>query len=807
MVKLSFIFRSAFCLALVAYSIILLSSCRATRKLSDNEFLLVKNKIEVDSGKVDKEELAKFIRQKPNRRIVGFIRFHLWVYNLVDLDKVEVRKKELKEKREAKNQKRIARNKEPKDPRRSFGEWMLGIGEAPVIIDSILTLSTQNQFQNYLYNKGYFNAEVFHKVDYKRKKARVTYSIRPHSAYTVKEIVYSIYNPELSKIISKADVSNSLLKSGMNYDVEVFQKERERIVKELKNRGYYFFTAENIIFQADTSIGNKEVELKLLIRSNMEKDFGRPDTTLAPREFKPYHIGKVFVNNEFYPKNISVVPYDTLVFNKYQLIYRKKFAIDPKILMNSVFFKDGELYVAKNLENTYKQLSSLKVYKFINIQFEEKANDKLDCFVQLTPASRQSFSFEAQGTNTGGFPGLFADVVYQNKNIFRGAETFEIRVKGGLESQVVLNAENAKKIPVFNTIQFSPEASLTVPRFLFPWAKKFKVSKYFRPQTKLKQAYDFQERPDFTRSIFRTTFGYDWRESEQKRWLANPIEINFVNIYNQSDAFIERINSINDQLLRNTFISHITSSGVYSYIFNNQEVNKLKNFWFVRATVEFSGNLPWLASCAAKAQKDINGSYRVFNIPFAQFIKFDFDVRHYISINSRSTFVMRLAAGRGMPYGNLGVLPYEASFFGGGANGIRAWRARTLGPGSFPDSLHTTIDQFGDMKLEVNLEYRFDIYKYLKMAAFIDAGNVWLIHKDVNRPGGEMDIKRFYKEIAVGAGIGARLDFNFFIIRLDAAYPIHNPGKPEANYQRWVGVKDPITMKRVIFNLGIGYPF
>ncbi len=799
--------RPASCFLLLA-SYLLLSSCGATRKLTDGEFLLVKNKIEVDSGKVNKEDLGKYIRQKPNRKIVGFIRFHLWVYNLVDLDKVEARKKELREKRELKNQKRIAKNKEPKDTRRSFGEWMLSIGEAPVILDSTLTLSTHKQFENYLKNKGYFNAEVSDTVEYKRKKAVVSYFIKPHLPYTVKNIVYTIYNPELSQIISSADVQNSLLKPGMNYDVDILQKERERISKELKNRGYYFFAADNIVFQADTGVGIREVEITMMIRSNMEKDFGRPDTTIEPKEFTKYQLGKIFINTEFYPKNSLVIPYDTLVFNKYSLAYRKKWTIDPKIVMSSIFFKEGELYEAKNLENTYKQLSSLKIYKFININFEEKNDKSLDCHVQLTPAPRQSFSIEAQGTNTGGFPGLFADVIYQNKNIFKGAETFEIRIKGGLESQVVFDNSEDEKTPIFNTLQISPEASLTIPRFLFPF-KIVKISKYFRPQTKFKLAYDFQQRPDFTRTIFRTTFGYDWRETAQKRWTANPIEINFVSIptEKQSAAFQERINGINDKLLKNTFISHITSSGVYSYTFNNQDVNKVKNFTFLRASVEFSGNVPWLISSISGAPKNENGSYTVFKTPYAQYIKFDFDIRRYFAINKRSTFVMRLAAGRGTPYGNLYVLPYEASFFGGGANGIRAWRARRLGPGSYPDVLQSSIDQFGDMKLEMNAEYRFDIYKYFKMAVFADAGNIWLIHKDINRPGAEMDIKRFYKEIALGGGVGARLDFNFFIIRLDAAYPLYNPGLPEAGNQRWIGVSEPILMKRVVFNLGIGYPF
>ncbi|MGE3825752.1 MAG: BamA/TamA family outer membrane protein [Bacteroidia bacterium] len=804
--------RFTYCVLLTAYCL-LVASCGATRKLSSKEFLLVKNKIEVDSGKVNKEELSKYIRQKPNRKILGFVRFHLWVYNLVDLNKVEARKKELKEKREVKNQKRVAKNKEPKAPRRSFGEWMLSIGEAPVVLDSTLTLSTRKQFEIYLKNKGFFNAEVSDSVEYKRKKVRVTYYIKPHIPYTVKNFVYAVYNPELDSIISGSDKPNSLLKAGMNYDVDILQKERERIAKELKNRDYYYFSTENVVFQADTTLGNREVEVTLLIRSNMEKDFGRPDTTNSPKEFRPYRIGRVIINSEYYPKNSSAVPYDTLVYNKNLLAYRNKWTIDPKILTNSVFFKAGELYIARDLENSYRQLSSLKIYKFINIQFEEQENDKLDCIIQLTPAPRQSFSVEAQGTNTGGFPGLFADVIYQNKNIFRGAETFEFRIKGGLESQVVFDDSEDNKTPIFNTLQIGPEASLTIPRFLFPFAKKIKVSRYFRPQTKIRFAYDYQKRPDFTRTIFRTTYGYDWRASNRTRWTYNPIEVNFVNLppEKQSAAFKERISGINDQLLKNTFISHITWSGVLTYLYTNQDVDKKTNFWYVRLTGESSGLLPYgissISNAVGGAEKNENGSYLVFNTPYAQYVKFDFDIRRYFAINKRSTFVLRFAAGRGMPYGNLSVLPYEASFFGGGANGIRAWRARRLGPGSYPNTLQSSIDQFGDMRLEMNAEYRFDIYKYFKMAVFADAGNIWLVHKDANRPGAEMEWPRLFKEIALGAGVGARLDFNFFIIRLDGAYPIYDPGKPEADNQRWIGVNEPLLLKKVVWNLGIGYPF
>jgi hypothetical protein len=373
-----------------------------------------------------------------------------------------------------------------------------------------------------------------------------------------------------------------------------------------------------------------------------------------------------------------------------------------------------------------------------------------------------------------------------------------------MEAQVTardIDNENLNEVLPFNTLEINPEISLVIPEFLVPF-KVHRITRYGNPKTIISVSYNFQQRPDYTRTIFNAKFGYKWAQSQFARHFLNPLEVNFVNIYNEDAAFIERLNNLQDKLLLNTFSPHLITTTNYTYIFNNQRVNKKENFSYFKARLESSGNILRGIMAAAQAVKDTNGSYRIFDIPFSQYLKYELDYRRYWQLNEHSQLVFRANQGLGYPLYNLGVLPFESSFFGGGTNGIRAWTARSLGPGSLPDSLNV-YDQFGDIKLEFNLEYRFDIYRWFKGALFADAGNIWLIKKDDDRPGGQFQFKDFYKELAVGAGLGIRLDFSFFIIRFDMAFPIHDPGRPLND--RWA-VKY-FTTKDINYNLGIGYPF
>ncbi|MCF8276498.1 MAG: BamA/TamA family outer membrane protein [Flavobacteriales bacterium] len=790
---------------LLAFSVLAVS-CSPTRKLSDGQYLLTKNAIQNDSKKVSKGDLEAFIRQKPNRRIFGFYRFHLQVNNLVNQEKLEERALVLEEKNKQRNIRRKAKGKTLKERRRSFWEWLADIGEEPVLYDALMTHKSSEQLEIYLRGKGHFHAAVSDTVrlNEKKKKAKVQYTIVSGEPYSVRKVSYAINDHRLERLTKPARGRDRILKDGMDYDVDKFQAERDRIERILKSNGYYAFTDDYVRFEIDSNLGSNQVDLKLFITDPEIKDTSLVKTV----GHQIYTIRNIYLHTDYDPKLVRTMDYDTLVYNGVHFIYKGQFKYRPEMLIDKVFFKSGDIYRVKRGELTYRYLSSLRAYKFINISYTEDIEDDgqyvLDCHINLTPGLRQSYAVELQGTNTEGNLGISGSFTYRNKNLFRGAEILQFKFTGGLESQVVasnIQDNNINKVLPFNTVEINPELSLSFPKLLVPF-KPFRVIRYGDPKSTITLGYNYQQRPDYTRSIFNAKFGYQWLQSQNAQHFLNPIEVNFVNIYNESDSFLVRISSLRDKLLSNTFASHLTTTTNYTYIFSNQRLNKKGNFSYFKARIESSGNILRGVMAMVGAKKDTNNSYRILNIPFSQYLKYEVDFRRYWQVTNFSQLVVRLNQGFGYPLLNLGALPFEASFFGGGANGIRAWSARSLGPGSLPDSLNL-LDQFGDMKIEFNLEYRFDIYRWFKGALFADAGNVWLVKNDKDRPGGLFTFKNFYKEFALGAGVGIRLDFSFFIIRVDAATPFHDPGRPEDDrwaikYFKWSDVN---------LNLGIGYPF
>jgi len=789
------------CLALS----VLASACSPTRKLEQGEYLLVKNKVENDSRIVSKGDLENFIRQKPNRKLLAFYRFHLQVYNLVNEEKMEAAGQRIAAKNVERNKRRAAKGKDPKERRRSFWEWLRDIGEEPVIYDELIARKSAEQLEIYLQGKGHFNAVVTDSVSYdtKRKKARAFYVVKSGVPYKVRQFKYDITDPKLATLVRPETGRSTIVKSGMNYDVERFQKERERIDRLLKSNGYYAFDDSYVRFKADSALGTNEVDMTLYLEDPVRKD----TTLVKSRGHQTYTIRNIYVQTDHDPKR-PFASKDTLFYNGIYFIANGRFKHRPEMLYDKLFFTEGDLYRIRRSELTYQYLSSLRAFRLINVSFrdmiEPDGSHVLDCYIQLSPAMQQSYAIEAQGTNTEGNLGISASITYQNRNLFRGAEIIEFKLRGGIETQVV--STNVADKPIwdglpFNTLEFSPEISLTIPKFIAPF-KTDRILRYGNPRSIISVAYNFQQRPDYTRSIFTGRFGYMWSQGLNLQHRLNPLEVNFVNIYNEDPLFIARIESLRDELLRNSYRPHMTTATNYTLIYSGQKLNKRENFSFLRLKLESSGNLLRGIFAAAQADKDSTGSYRLFDIPFSQYLKYEIDFRRYLMINNHSQVVLRAYHGLAYPLLNLGAVPFESSFFAGGANGIRAWPVRSVGPGSLIDSLNLR-DQFADIKLEFNVEYRFDIYRWFKGAVFADAGNIWLVKPDKDRPNSNFDFTRFYKEIALGLGLGLRLDFNFFVIRLDIAKPFHDPRWAEG--ERWV--VDDFIRGPVNFNIGIGYPF
>jgi outer membrane translocation and assembly module TamA len=766
-----------------------LNACNSTKRLNQNEFLLVKNNIINKNKKILNEELESYLKQKPNRKIFGFWRFHLMLHNWGS----------------------------GKRDSSKFNRWLRKIGEAPIVLDSFQTHRSKNQLQIYLKNKGYFDGKVFDSVVTKKKKAKVYYRIESGSPYTIRNYTYSADDSILVWIARSADRINPLIFKGKEYDADILDAERAKITREMKMNGYFYFEKDYIRFDADTTIGNRQIDLRCIINNPLVPDSIKPDS-LVPGQHKIYRLGNIYINTQFNPKSLDFGSTDTLFYNGFIFTYNKKLKFNPETLMDNIFLQSGKGYQINHIEQTYRRLGDLKTFRFTNIAFapdpkREKENI-LNAYLALTPSSKRNISLDMQGTNTSSNLGVSLNFAYQNKNTFRGAEMLEIKALSGFENQIVSSGVDRKiwNLP-FNTIEVGGEANLYFPKFILPFSLSRLSQKVSAPKTQLKIQSNLQQRPDFTRNNLRFSYGINFKKGNFHKFYLNIYEINRVNVYDQSQAFTDRLDSINDLAVRFSYQPHFTTSSNFTYQFSNQIVSKQKDFSFFRFYLESAGSTVYGISKLIKAQQDTSGNYLIGGIPFSQFIKAEIDFRHYFIFNSWSQFVVRFNAGLGIPLTNLQTLPYESNFFGGGANGIRAWNFRRLGPGSAEAS---SLDQFGDTKLEFNAEYRFGIYKFFKGALFADAGNVWFTPWNAIRsPKGTFAFNSFYKQIAVGAGLGLRMDFTFFIIRLDIALKLHNPVKEEGDrwfsdlrYQKDEASPPKFNLWKVpTYQIGIGYPF
>lgn len=804
----------------VCFIAFLICSCGPTRKLTDGQHLLSEVKIAEDQNAIDKSEIEAYIKQKPNRKILGAIRFHLWLHNLANEEKVKQKKEAWLQKREAENINRVAKGKKTKSSdKQLFGEWLIEVGEAPVIYDSILSRNSSKQIHLFLNGKGYFHNSVRDSAILKHKRAKVIYIINPGKPYKIRKINYDIDDQPVNYYVM-LDTLNCTIKPGQNYDVDILQKERERVTRMLNNNGYYFFSKEFIYFKVDSSLKNNLLDITIGIKKNTTSPADHPDS-LIEKPHQKFYISNIYIDTEFDNRAKGKIEKDTLHIKNYDILFRNKLKFKPFVILDATFIEKSEIYQINNGEATYRRLSELRAFRYVNVQFVKTpgATDSLDCYILLNPVLKQSFTIETEGTNTGGNLGVAGSLVYQNKNVFKGAEIFEARLRGGLEVQRLLNQQGGssnidikKGIP-FNTLEFGPEVNLYVPRFLFPF--KIKASKSSNPKTIFNVAYNFQQRPDYSRVINKVAFGYSWRESSTKSHLVNPIEISFVQV-DLKPQFQSIIDNSKNILIKNSYQPHLVTDTRYSFIYNDQVIQKNRNHRYMRFNFETSGNLLRAFDNLAGVRKDVNGSYQILNVPYSQYLRADVDLRYYKKMAEYHQLVFRAAGGIGKTLANLQSLPFEKSFYGGGANGIRAWQIRSLGPGSYPASFN--FDQIGEMQMEGNIEYRFKMLRQLNGALFVDAGNIWLLKQSAGSKGGNFQPDRFYKEFAIGSGIGARLDFSFFIIRFDLGIKVRDPQFTESD--RWV-IKHLFDNEWKIdfqknhtssysftnFNLGIGYPF
>ncbi|TND09334.1 MAG: surface membrane protein [Bacteroidetes bacterium] len=849
------ILRTSFLFFIIAGLVFVLPGCRTTRRIPKGQELLVKNKIEVDKKEVDVDEMYGYVKQKPNRRIFDFLGsrgypLYLHFYNQVNLEKQDKRREKSRlrmiktnERISKKNEKIFAYNKNKPlkkhrkthdlltKPRRSakeaFSDWLLDIGEPPVILDTNLAYKTRRQLALYLNNKGYFNSEVTDTViyHYKRKKdkegkpipkrkAEVHYYAKVAQPYKIRNVRFNLEDPQLGIF---ADTGKTLIKTGGNYDVDVFQQERDRITTALKNDGFYFFNKDYIHYTVDSALNSHQIDITIDIRKQY---IMLPDSTVYSANHTRYRIRNIYMITDFSPRENNdtvrriVTRPDTA--DQVYLLSRGKLAFRPSVLYDRLFFHTGDMYDERNYERTYRELTSLRNFKQVGIEMKQVYagnNDSLDCYIRMLPASRQSYITQIEGINTGGNLGISGSFAYQNNNVFRGAELLEFRVRGGTEAQQLvsnISGQQGDEQLTFNTIEFGPELSLRFPRAFFPFGPLGKIKNSENRNTALISSFNYQRRVDYTRSIGNFSYGYNFRVSDRNKttysWSINPAEINVVNASLSEALFLQLIEN-RDLLLLYRFTDHLTNDFRVNFVMNTQDLKKRGNVFYIKTEGEFAGLTPYMYFKRSNAVPNQNGSYEIAGIPFSHYWRYFFDARFYKDLGPSQQLVLRLAHGLGKPLQNFATLPLEKSFFSGGANGIRAWESRSLGPGSYNVPVELKYVQFGDIQLEGNAELRFRITKSLNGAIFGDFGNIWLIEEDTTRPGGEFDFKRpldNINDIAFGAGVGLRFDLSFFIIRLDVAAPLRDPAFPQGD--RWL-LHNQGALQRTNFNFGIGYPF
>lgn len=766
------------------------ASCNPARKLEQRGgYLLVKNTIKTDNPYLPNDEIEGFIQQTAMPgKLAQIFRPGVWFYESSAKGKQNGFKKFIN---------------------RAFGK-------KPVILDTNLTLSSVDNLRRYLKNKGFPKAEVTKTVNYRRKTAKVDYTLRSGPPCIVTKFVYSVPDSVMLGFIL-ADTSNGKLRKGMIFDTYLLDDERERIATNLRNNSYFNFSLSDIYYITDTSGLVSDVEMhvkKLKIRQSGAGD------SITEINHPRFYVRNIYIASEADNSKPGYLPeYDTLTYfysldkndtlpKQIKILYNEKPILKPSFLASALQFSTGQPYSQQATNLTYKKLINQSIIRSANIgmsMVNPEINDPgekqwLDCSVRITRNRLKTISFGTEGTNTGGRLGMGVNSIYQNKNIFRGAEVFSFKIRASAELQANINNQLSDNLfLIFNTLEAGAEANIDFPRMLLPFGIQFN-QQLKQARTNLSVGAAFEYRPEYKRNITTAAFSYNWQANEKVKHIFTPLEINFVNI-TKSDTFQNYLNSLTDPQFKTQYTNHLLTMIRYSYINSDLNTSKGSRQYFFKANVETSGNIPYIYDKVSNRNTSSEGYYEHFGIRYSQFVRFDVDFRRYWKVRNSNTLIFRFMAGYATAYGNAEAVPFEKSFWLGGANDMRGWRLRSVGPGEYKSS-DILYDQAGDIMLQTSIEHRFPIYSFLLGGIFIDAGNIWLSEKSSDFAGGEFKFDKFAKQIAMDVGLGLRFNFSFFVFRLDWAVPFHNPARDDS----WFN-PDDFRIKKAVWNFGIGYPF
>lgn len=750
---------------------LVLASCSNTKYLKSGQNLYVGAEVKINPDSsvriADQKEVKRTLKSKtrprPNQSFLG-LRPKLWIYNLVG---------------------------QPTKPK-GIRHWLRNkFGQAPVLLSEVNLKYNTDVLKSYLISIGYLQAEVSGTTNIKNRRAKAIYTANTGTRYKINKVDFPKDSSNLISIIAK-NKDKSLLKTGNFYDLNTYKNERVRVDNDLKENGYFYFSPDYLILQVDSTVGKNLVNVNLKV-----KDIA-PDAAL-----KPYTIKNINIYPNYNLRRDSVLrKLKPTVYNDFN-IYDDKNTFKPRVFDRLVFFKKDELYNRKDHNQSLNRMVNIGAFQDVRTEFipiDSFKNNQLNLNIYLTPLKKNSLTFSVVGTSKSNqFVGSEVKITQTTRNLFRGAEQLDVSASGGFEQQVGGGAND------LNSYAFTAEGKLSFPRFIVPFYKPQSTTAFI-PRTIISASYQLLSRGNFYQlNSFKGDYGYTWKENIRKEHVLNPISINLVHPSKRDSTKLENLYKKTPGL-RESLQKQFIIGSKYNFTYNNQLETAEKNNIYLNASLETAGNLWGLF-----LQKNSEGQKLLLNTPITQFVKLETDLRNYYKINRNVIWASRLNLGYGYAYGNSTSLPFVKQFFAGGSNDVRAFRARTLGPGSYK-ALEEQVfaDQAGDIKMLLNTELRFKIVSIFHGAVFADAGNIWLRKEDPNRLGSGFSAKNALNELAVGTGVGLRIDAKIFVVRLDGAFPIRKPYLPSG--QRWVlnqvdfGSK---TWRRenFILNIGIGYPF
>lgn len=728
--------RERFGFLIIIIAALALASCSTTRVLQDDQYRLVRNKIEVTNDKnFNSGTLSPYLKQKPNPSIIFGWNPFLSVYNWSN---------------------------------GNGGLWdrlVKKVGQEPIIYDADQVESSVDNILDHLEYQGYYGSDVQSDIKVKGKKVSVTYNVTLGRRFPIEDISIDLPSRGEFRECFLQDTSAMTVRKGDFLSEAALEKESERSSAAMRNVGFYDFNKNYYFFEADTTSYPGKAMLKLTVNE--------------------------YTRNES-PRNAS--PIRKFYFNDINITYPKSLKIKEKVLRDLTTIYPGDLYGEDKINNTYARLSALRVFSSVNIGMTQSDTNHIDCSINLAQSKLQGFKVNLEASsNSSGLFGISPQLSYYHNNIFRGGEVLNLSFMGNF--QFKFNDD-------VRSNEFGVSASLSFPKF-FPLSYRHFTGAI--PRTDATISYNYQSRPEYTRNILSTSYGYSGNVRNRFFYQAYPLQLNIVRLFDLDKDFYNTL--ANDPFLRNAYQDHFDlGSGVMLYYTTNAESIPKTSFFYGRLQFDIAGNL--LSTFNTFMRTDQNGARMIWNTPYSQFVRGELTLgRTWIfGKNGGQSIATRLLAGAGYAYGNSTALPFEKHFYGGGANSLRGWQARTVGPGlSLMDDSFVIPNQTGDMKLEANIEYRFNMFWKVAGAVFVDAGNIWTLRNSGagNSDASVIRLDTFAESIAANWGAGLRLNFGFLLLRLDIGMRVHDP----ARENKWVGPDQWFKRDGYALHFGVGYPF